>query len=209
MKFIFRNCISNFSSYIEIFISLIIMVGVILASFGLINDLINIYNFFSIDYFEKFLGFTLVLIIGVELIKMLSRHTPGSAIEVLLFALARKLIINENNTSLDFLMGVIAIAILFLIRKYFVTGITTNNNGIMVSAATTITNARRITGLNIPEGIAQTIGGLVSYIAQKEGRNLSEGEIYKIDGITMSIGKLRDGIIEVVEFFKEDPNSKK
>lgn len=209
MKFIFRNCISNFSSYIEIFISLIIMVGVILASFVLINDLINIYNFFSIDYFEKFLGFTLVLIIGVELIKMLSRHTPGSAIEVLLFALARKLIINENNTSLDFLMGVIAIAILFLIRKYFVTGIPTNNNGIMVGAATTITNARRITGLNIPEGIAQTIGGLVSYIAQKEGRNLSEGEIYKIDGITMSIGKLRDGIIEVVEFFKEDPNSKK
>lgn len=29
------------------------------------------------------------LVIGIEFIKMLAKHTPGSAIEVLLFAMAR------------------------------------------------------------------------------------------------------------------------
>ena len=37
--------------------------------------------------FNTFLGHVFNLVIGVEFIKMLSKHTPGSAIEVLLFAI--------------------------------------------------------------------------------------------------------------------------
>lgn len=209
MKYLLRNFISSLSSYAEILLSSIILVGVILASGGLVLSLVRIYTSFDSSSFHEFLGFALTLIIAIELIKMLSRHTPGSAIEVLLFAIARKLIIQENNSPLDLLLGVIAIAILFLIKKYFISG-NHNQDSIMVSAATSVAKARKITGLNIPEGIAETIGGLVSQIAKKERRNLAEGEIYHLEDFAMRIGKLRDGTIEMVEFLKEKyPSHKK
>jgi hypothetical protein len=60
----------------------------------------------------------MALIIAMEFVKMLSRHTPGSAIEVLVFAMARKLIIAEKSSAIDLLLGIIAIAVLFFVRKY-------------------------------------------------------------------------------------------
>lgn len=207
MKIKLRNLISGFSSYVEIFLSVIILVAAILASLKLSSNILRNYNTFTSESFHDFLGFALAIIIAVELIKMLSRHTPGSAVEVLLFALARKLIINENSTSWDLLLGVVAIAILFFIRKHYISG-NYDGEGIMVSASTSVTKAKKITGLDIPEGIAQTVGGLVSEIAKREKRSLAEGDIYHINDITMRISKLRDGIIHMVEFFKEDFRSK-
>lgn len=66
---------------------------------------------------EQFLSAGLQLIIGVEFVKMIAKHTFGSTIEVLVFAIARKLVISHGGTF-ELLMGVIAIAILFAIRKY-------------------------------------------------------------------------------------------
>ncbi len=51
------------------------------------------------------------------MIKMLAKHTPGSAIEVLLFAMARQLVIG-HMTPVENLLGVIAIGIIFIIRKF-------------------------------------------------------------------------------------------
>jgi hypothetical protein len=50
------------------------------------------------EFFQDFLGYAMTLVIAIEFIKMLLRHTPGSIIEVLLFAMARKLIITKENT---------------------------------------------------------------------------------------------------------------
>ena len=60
-----------------------------------------------------------MLVIGVELVVMLSLHIPGVLIEVLLYAIARKLILLPKSSGMiDLLLGVIAIAVLFAIRKY-------------------------------------------------------------------------------------------
>ena len=57
------------------------------------------------------------LIIGVEFIKMLAKHTPGSAIEVLLFAIARQMVV-EHTSPLENLIGIVTIALIFAIRKF-------------------------------------------------------------------------------------------
>jgi hypothetical protein len=49
---------------------------------------------------------------------MLVRHTASSVIEVLLYAIARKMII-ESKTMFDILLGIIAIGRLFFINKVF------------------------------------------------------------------------------------------
>ncbi|MGC4441438.1 hypothetical protein ABXW85_21510, partial [Streptococcus suis] len=63
------------------------------------------------DYLQSFINQAMSIAIGVELIKMLSKHTSGTIIEVLLFAVARQIVVSHSST-LDMLLGVIAIAAL-------------------------------------------------------------------------------------------------
>ena len=58
---------------------------------------------------------------GVEFIKMLCRHSVQNVVEVLLFATARQMVV-EHLETWQTLIGVAAIAILFAIRKYLMTG---------------------------------------------------------------------------------------
>ena len=67
--------------------------------------------------FERILSTTLTLIIGVEFIKMLCKHTPETIIDVLLFAIARQIVIYHEKT-LDLLIGMVAIAGLFAAKKF-------------------------------------------------------------------------------------------
>lgn len=59
----------------------------------------------------------LTLVIGVEFVKMLILHTPESVIEVLLYAVARQIIISHVS-ALQNLYGVLAIAVIFVVKKY-------------------------------------------------------------------------------------------
>ena len=55
--------------------------------------------------------------IGVEFVKMLCTHTPGTVIEVLLFAISRQMIVGHVS-GFEVLAGVAAIAGLFATHKY-------------------------------------------------------------------------------------------
>lgn len=83
-----------------------------------------IYNFVSIpllditpEQFTQFLGNALTLLIGVEFVKMLAKHTAENLLEVLMFAIARQMVVEHLNMT-ETLIGVIAIAIIFTVRKY-------------------------------------------------------------------------------------------
>ena len=91
-----------------------------------------IYNFISIpllsikaSQFTEFLGNILTLIIGVEFVKMLAKHTAENLLEVLMFAIARQMIVEHLN-MIDTLIGIISIAIIFFIRKYLLLKTTDN-----------------------------------------------------------------------------------
>ena len=57
------------------------------------------------------------IVIGIEFIKMLCRHNMDSVIEVLMFAMTRHLIVEETS-MLDGLICVVAVSILFVVRKF-------------------------------------------------------------------------------------------
>jgi phosphate starvation-inducible membrane PsiE len=77
--------------------------------------------------YERVLSTMLTLVIGVEFIKMLCKHTPETVIDVLLFAMARQIVIYHDN-SLDLLLGIIAIVGLFAAKKYLTKKDSHNNN---------------------------------------------------------------------------------
>ena len=55
---------------------------------------------------------------GVEFVKMLILHTPESVIEVPLHAVARQIIISHES-AMENLVGVLAVALIFVVKKYF------------------------------------------------------------------------------------------
>ena len=69
--------------------------------------------------FERILSAVLTLVIGVEFIKMLCKHTPETVIDVLLFAIARQMVIYQEKI-LDLLLGMIAIVGLFAAKKFLI-----------------------------------------------------------------------------------------
>lgn len=66
---------------------------------------------------EDLLSELLLLVVGVELAIMLVRRTPESLVEVMFFVIARKMLI-KTGAIYELLIGVIALAGLFAIRKY-------------------------------------------------------------------------------------------
>ncbi|MDO5411579.1 MAG: phosphate-starvation-inducible PsiE family protein [Lachnospiraceae bacterium] len=102
----------------ELLMSCIIMAVIIVLIAGLILQLPKM-DLFNMDtsQFSSFLASALSLVVGVEFVKMLCKHTPETVIEVLLFATARQMVVEHMSPPMT-LIGIIAIAILFAIRKF-------------------------------------------------------------------------------------------
>ena len=118
-----RKNVARISSYIEICISVLILIGILVAMINLGIELIGLSKEALIAPevtipIEDYLAAGLQLIIGVEFVKMISKHTVGSTIDVLLFAIARKLVVSHGS-AIDELLSIIGIAILFIIKYYF------------------------------------------------------------------------------------------
>lgn len=118
-----RKIVARISSYVEIFISALLLIGILVGTINLGVELIGMGKEALISPtitmpVEEYLAAGLQLIIGVEFIKMICKHTVGSTIDVLLFAIARKLIVSHGS-AIELLLSVVAIAILFIIKRYF------------------------------------------------------------------------------------------
>jgi len=104
--------------YMEIIISVIILIAVAVSMITIADGIRELLAHpLDRDAFRKFLAIAFNILIGIEFLKMIYNYNVDTVIEVLLFAIARQLIV-EHTSVLENLMGVISIAILFLIRKY-------------------------------------------------------------------------------------------
>ena len=114
----FNETIYRVSRFAEILVSVIILVVIALSLLSLLYDLTRLSVLdMSEEFFTSFLSRSLGLVVGLEFIKMLCKHTAETVVEVLMFALARQMVVVHLST-LQTLIGVLAIAILFFIRKY-------------------------------------------------------------------------------------------
>ena len=93
----------------EIGIAIIVAFGFIISVYPLVQELplLGSMSQGTVSY-RHFLESALDLVIGIEFIKMLIKHTPGSVIEVLLFALSRHMVL-EGGNSMENLLTVCAI----------------------------------------------------------------------------------------------------
>ncbi|MGE4284634.1 MAG: phosphate-starvation-inducible PsiE family protein [Clostridia bacterium] len=210
LKQYLRSRVSTLASFIEVYVSILILIAIAVVSVDLVKDIAylaqNIFNNSAEFRYEDFLGYALQLIIGIEFVKMLSKHTPGSVIEVLLFAIARKLII-DHSSSMDLLLGIIAIAILFGIKKFLYTSSFTQGEGFILGGVTSVRQANVIASVNISEGLGNTIAGVIANELKKAEKKISEGATVLLDGITLRIFSMRNGSIDKVQIIPPNKNN--
>lgn len=118
------NKVQRISHIIEVFIAVLLAIGVLI---GLIDMIKYFFILFQADVahtyntFQSFLGYGLLLIVGIELIYMILYHSSKAVLELVLFVIARKMLIYAD-TMADLVLGTIALAIVFFVLKYLVDG---------------------------------------------------------------------------------------
>lgn len=113
-----RNRIIQASSLLEVLLSGLVLVGPVFSAVPLIRWMPGLLVDGNDTEIRTFLERSLDIVIGIEFIKMLAKHSPGSSLEVLLYAIARHLVVGHDS-ALENLLSVGAIALIFIVRKFF------------------------------------------------------------------------------------------
>jgi uncharacterized membrane protein (DUF373 family) len=183
--------------WLEVILAVFIVVGVIISSLDLLRYFKVFYTTPPLETFsvvQNFLGHALILVIGLELVIMLVTHTPSSVMEVLLYAVARKIII-ESKTMVDILIGIAAIGLLFFITKRFSPGKYFIPKGLSVSPATPIQQVNRLADVNIPEELGNTIGGAIIHVCKERGEKAVVGKCIRIADAEINILSMENDLI--------------
>ena len=113
-----RNHIIQTSSLLEVLLSGLVLIGLLLSIVPLIRWMPGLLFDGNEAEIRTFLERSLDIVIGIEFIKMLAKHSPGSSLEVLLYAIARHLVVGHDS-AVENLLSVGAIALIFIVRKFF------------------------------------------------------------------------------------------
>ena len=116
-KHLLREQIADIASFLEAAVSILVLIALLLSVIPLLMEMPKLLNNDNEVDLQVFLGHAFTLVIGIEFIKMLAKHTPGSALEVLLYAIARHMIIG-NGSAVDNILSLLAIGLIFVIRKF-------------------------------------------------------------------------------------------
>ena len=114
-----RNFLSRIVSWGETLISIILMVTTFVLTVHLV---INIFHYDPSKIGEGTVSTLLIhcfeLIIALEFVRMLTKHSVASIIEIILLSIARGMIA-EHQTPEETVLLIIALLLLMIIRKYF------------------------------------------------------------------------------------------
>ena len=193
-----RRKLGLIASYTEILLAFIVIVGILLLCVRVIAEfkvlIADITRGVHSISFSQFLSVVFELVIGIEFVKMLAKHTPGSAIEVLLYTIARTLII-DHSSMLASLLGVISIAILFAVRKYFNDPEVYNHEATgdyIINGGASIKEVNKRLDADFDEANGHTVAGYVYNYLKALGKEPSVGyetqigdyifQVYDMDG---------------------------
>ena len=111
-----RNRIISTATLLEILLSGLVLIGLLLSMVPLLKWMPGLLFDGNDVEVSIFLQRALDIVIGIEFIKMLAKHSPGSSLEVLLYAIARHMVVGHES-AMENLLSVSAIV--FIVRRFF------------------------------------------------------------------------------------------
>lgn len=205
MKDFLQSKLYRLAGFVELFVAfiLVVFIGVLSIKFmiGIFDR--SIYNAADdIELMNGILARALNLAVGVEFVKMLSKHTPNTVIEVLLFATARQMVA-EHTGSVETLIGVSTIAILFATRKFLFSSFDETEK-IILRASLPIRLANLISHAALPDNEKDTLGEVLKRRLEEKRIPVATGAIvyYDHDGVALRVAKMHDEKISRVEVIR-------
>ena len=197
MKLHITNILKRFAVMLELAISIMLGIGVLLLCLRMAASLVNIPNLDVWPNYSDLLETCFNLIIGVELIRMMYHHTPDTVFEVLLFAIARQIII-DHSSIWSSLVGVCAIAVLFATRKFLFCEFDIADQ-VIFRATTKVNAVNKILGINIPHETGDTLSDIISSKFEEFDTETGVGACVYIGDVGLRVAKMKDGKISRIE----------
>ena len=200
MKKDLQDMVHELTYYIELVIA-VIMCGVIaIMTLKLLTTAIPDYIMGDKIQIEGFLEKVMLLAIALEFVKMLCKHTPSTVIDVLLFAIARQIVV-EHTTTLENLIGIVALAGLFATRKYLLCHFDEIAKRVYRgSQKTAITN--RMARIKVPVEDGETLADVVRTTLNREERTIAIGACVWYSDFALRIDSMHGDKITRVEVIK-------
>lgn len=199
----------------EIVVSIMLIAGVIISVPDILKYYLKILTSdatLSYKIFQNFLSHVLLLVIAIEFVVLMIAHTDANIIHLILLVISRKMLVYSDN-MVDLLIATIAIAVLFAVRKFLLTGVnmdSTTNEQNEFSASTPIKILNKKYGFDIEPGDSTTLGGYVSALLIKNAEEAEAGVIVEDGNYIFQIVKMATGgVIETVSVESIDEKEKK
>ncbi len=114
----FEKYVHKICGILELFVALLVLVGILLSIGSLIKDFLVFRDLFmDLSTFRYYLEDIFTIVIGIEFLQMLCRPNSDNIMEVLIFLVARHMIISETTPYEDF-VSVISVILLCVLRRY-------------------------------------------------------------------------------------------
>lgn len=112
-----KNTFLKICNYLESAMSIGVILVIVVLGMRIIFGDYGLFTGKPSEVFDMYIGNIMALAVGVELVKMLSQHSPAAIVEILMFAIARQMIVGHGS-AIEVLLGVLSVAVLFAVRKY-------------------------------------------------------------------------------------------
>lgn len=132
MKYNVQHVIYRLTVLLESILACILLVAIGISIVGIVanTDVGALFNdsLTEVSAMQRYLSVVSTIVLCVEFVSMLCTHTVDSVVEVVLMAIARQIIV-AHPAAFDTLLMVLAIVLLFAIRKYlFVDALDSRHN---------------------------------------------------------------------------------
>lgn len=201
MRPIIANLLKKLTELLEFCIALMLAVGIVLLCLRMAGSLFYIPDLETWPNYDDLLEMCFNLIIGVELIRMVYYHTPNTVFEVLIFAIARQVII-DHSSGFGSLIGVCAIAVLFATRKYLFCEFDVPTETIL-RATTKVKTANKLLDLHIPYADDDTLADVLIRKLEEEETEQGVGAcVYFSSECGLRVAKMHSGKISRIEVIR-------
>lgn len=102
---------------LELLLALLVLAGVLVAAVTSTLDLMSM-SWRDTSTFDELISRVLFVVIGLELVRMLVVHNLGAILELLAFAIARKML-KPDITAIDIAFSTLAFVALLAAARYF------------------------------------------------------------------------------------------
>jgi hypothetical protein len=116
MKIGFQRVLSPVVRFFERALSLVVLAGCLVSLIQGVRKMAGA-DWSATDTFYDLIYRILLLVIGLELVRMLYTHSLAAVLELLAFVIARKML-KPDLTAMDIILSVLAFVILLAGRKY-------------------------------------------------------------------------------------------